>query len=917
MRRIDLDTFDTGLFKSVCTLAGASILLPKVSAPNNRANASPPNAAHDQFEKQVRQHLAESAFRKARDLCKTLVKVDKARFFPLLLESNVGLIRHMISKGQVSEAKQVIAYLKTIAPAEQVAAIEIEMTAALHSKDASSASTLPQIVALLTTRKASLDSATIQRLVDRAVLSFESIPGGDPAASQLRQEVQCIHDGLTALSEGRLEGALEVVRPLAQTSTLGHWKIFIKGLVAFYAGDREKAARFLCGIPSGSAPANASKAYLLLLNPEPPAASVSPLVLERVFQVAGFDSSASTLRSADWLWRNDNNPFESYALLSKGWPPFPAENLELAGLLSEFYFKSAFCLPMEQRDEYISGFETLVYRNLHKNSVERRMALQMICLAHESHPSPNVAAVKRDWEEFIRLLGEAGGCDPRLQSMAYLWLGKRLSAERPGHGPVSDTVLLDGPGARAALEKGTDLDPANLDAHLRLCRVLEQLNLKSVRNRLLDKMTIRFPDNKDVLVQAGRACLERKAFKKAWEYLERAREANRLDPLLPELLVTAADGLATEQFKAGRADKGRQTLARIEPFIDNQSSALLRNQWTFLARTWFLEKLHGNAGSSEEILDRALAASPSPAVFHFYCHFIWFGFSLAHAKQSPHLPAFARASKNSENAKDAIWLLRIACHFEDSIEESGLMRELDQLGQYLSRAAKNKFTREEARQIVELSEFLCEFESEAKKFIKSMLKADPKDPFFRLSHLSLSMVDPAGEKTQAELDEIIQEAGRRGDEATLQKAKKMRAQSMVPDPFGPGWGPEDEDDEDEAGIGNPFDEMPMPILPPGAARTLEKILDALDAGATKADLRKLKQQLSNEVPGPIFDLMASLGSEGLARLLDSVDESSVTGSASLPKFPSPISLPPKPPRPAPPKPRPKLPLPDPDQLDLF
>ncbi|MGH7967432.1 MAG: hypothetical protein ACREIC_01760, partial [Limisphaerales bacterium] len=51
-------------------------------------------------EQRGREFLAQGRWRKARDEFKPLVKADRARYLPLLIEANVGLVREMISKGQ-------------------------------------------------------------------------------------------------------------------------------------------------------------------------------------------------------------------------------------------------------------------------------------------------------------------------------------------------------------------------------------------------------------------------------------------------------------------------------------------------------------------------------------------------------------------------------------------------------------------------------------------------------------------------------------------------------------------------------------------------------------------------------------------------------------------------------------------------
>ncbi len=61
-------------------------------------------------EQRGREFLAARKFRKARDEFKLLCKVDRAKYLPLLIQANQGLVRDMLSKGMVSEAQQVVAY---------------------------------------------------------------------------------------------------------------------------------------------------------------------------------------------------------------------------------------------------------------------------------------------------------------------------------------------------------------------------------------------------------------------------------------------------------------------------------------------------------------------------------------------------------------------------------------------------------------------------------------------------------------------------------------------------------------------------------------------------------------------------------------------------------------------------------------
>jgi hypothetical protein len=88
-------------------------------------------------ERRIRDLLNQQSWRKARDEAKELCKIDRGRYLPLLIGANVGLAREMLGKKLVSEARQVIAYLKTLAP--RTVWEELEAEAAMKSGDYSAA----------------------------------------------------------------------------------------------------------------------------------------------------------------------------------------------------------------------------------------------------------------------------------------------------------------------------------------------------------------------------------------------------------------------------------------------------------------------------------------------------------------------------------------------------------------------------------------------------------------------------------------------------------------------------------------------------------------------------------------------------------------------------------------------------------
>src|SRR4051794_20812253 len=78
-------------------------------------------------EQRTRELLARGQWRKTRDEIKPLVKLDRVRYLPLLIQANIGLSREMQAKGQVAEAQQLLAYLASIASADELREAEAQL----------------------------------------------------------------------------------------------------------------------------------------------------------------------------------------------------------------------------------------------------------------------------------------------------------------------------------------------------------------------------------------------------------------------------------------------------------------------------------------------------------------------------------------------------------------------------------------------------------------------------------------------------------------------------------------------------------------------------------------------------------------------------------------------------------------------
>jgi hypothetical protein len=580
----------------------------------------------DPLEQQARAFLAAGKWRKARDEFKELCKVDRARFLPLLIQANLGLARDMAGKGQTSEATQVLAYLKTIAQPADWKPLELQ----LALKTGAASETSAEILGLLSAAGPGAGEADRWRLADQLVVAFAPAPAAAPAEAAVARDLAAIHQALRALSGSQFEALQESLRPVSQQSPFHHWKLWLKGLAAYYRGDSAKAARFFGELPAGSVPALAAEPLLLLLAktlPGVPRPMPNEAALARLCQWLGTPGLARTLVQSQKAWQ-DRGPVEAYLRLAEVWrKAFPAVDAGWAGALTDFFFKCAFQLPRDECESFLNFLEDLGESSTHP--VERCLALQHTCLFGTAVLPASL--LEQYWREFLYLRSELWGANARLDSQALAWLGAQLAmpeARAPSpfrfwQRPGSSAPRAAEPAIQALVESG-ELDPENLPAALGLCKLYETLRRTSDRNRLLDQLTVRFPQRKEVLVEAGRLCLERKAFKKGLDYLERARQLDLLDTsILDKILGGRLEQALANCSPATSKDKAAKILAELEQaeaLTTEDPGNFRRGRWLYLTSCSVLAQGFGQWEKSSQLRERALAAAPfRAAVFLALC----------------------------------------------------------------------------------------------------------------------------------------------------------------------------------------------------------------------------------------------------------------------------------------------------------
>jgi tetratricopeptide (TPR) repeat protein len=812
----------------------------------------------DPLEKQGRQFLGARKFRNARDSFKLLCKKDRAKYLPLLIEANVGLVQEMLDKGLVSEAQQVVVYLKTIAPKGLVQGLEAQLAA----KSGDGTQLAPIALKFLTESEGSLSPAQTIYWADRLVTAFAPVPADTAAGTQIAFEVQSIHEALKAIAAGQNDAAREWVRPLAHGSVFRHWTFFVKALAAFHSGDDRKAVLYFSELPADSVPGRAREPYLLALGtaevgnrewPEP--------VIEVTARLAGCAHWGRLLSRAQSEWRAQRY-VESYQVVRDGLSDFPRESLDAAGVLSEFFFNAIFSLTGEGRDECEDFFLSMEMDEAHRNAVELKWIRRTFCLLLGRRLPCDQLKVK--WEAFLHDHQHLHGDNPRLASLGYGWLGEELS-----HATFSETFsemfgnrsrweMRDAPGAIHALQKSIALDPDNLAAHLKLLEVYTVEKMTSERSRLLDVMTARFPDRKQVLMLAGAACLDCKAYPKGVEYLEEALRLDRIDPVIPDLIVRGLVLLAQQDYEKGRAVLARQTMSRVEEFLNTHPENFLRNSWCHLARRGLLEQLHGDVAQGTELLARAHAASPFPAAFLCFARLAWQFYADGPGPAAPFKTNFDATRADPPTVACALVLVRIWLFWLDSLNCPSLQAEKDWMCRYLDAAISKPFSREEAAALVELIQPREEFQKEAAALVKKVLKQDKLDPLFCLYQRDLQpfhLSDP--DRDREAVEAILHEATRRGDGKAVQRAREVLGSlDSLPAPM-----EDDAAEFDDAVAEVPMD-FPLPPMSCEDAAAMEGILAFL-AALSEKDLKRVRKNPPKGIPVEFVETLISMARNGL------------------------------------------------------
>ena len=738
------------------------IMTKKKKKKNKKSAALPTDPA--QLEALARREYAAGRYRRARDAYKQLHKRDPEKFLPNLVACYKSMAAEMLEDGRLTDAEPVFNRLRELTGTPVDPLTLWQSSGSNDGRHGDGPVRTPE--------------EEFRRQTRGADASVILLSGENPSDENAESEPALIHNALKCVCESRYEDAMKHVRGISAKSSFSHWRLFIKGLVSFYRGNDETAVSALTRIPAASAPAEAAKPFMLLLEAEansPESANRDEWTMRHAGRLSGYAELSDTMARADYFWSKGRYR-DALKLVRKSVPDYGKSDESITARLRRFFELSHFHLEERAADKYRDVLFARGERDPDYSEKEYWDLLRILALVLENEGDPLQA--ERFWKEYMGSLPPPGISKERRDAEILFHIGLRYAEPSPPNPffafdrkkPVRDPKK-----AVDFLKKSIETYENNPVAYKALLNTYMILRWKREQNRLLDTMVEKFPGDKEVLLHAGSACLERKAFQKALKYLERAVSLNRLDTNAAAALVSGYILSALADAKKGRADRMRSHMDKAFERAVEGSESFQFNAGMMLARRAIFEYMLGNQEEGAELESRARQSISSQAVLDYFMYFA--ARVYAPDRKLPPNTYDARAFGTDPDLKLCLKFLAIHEFAKRmGMPERKMIAEAKRINSFAMKACKAGYDTADALKYIEKcisGEYGNFLESTAKKLLSALLKTDPKNPKYRLLKLELNSFSETGSlsKVRREYDSILKEAGKRNDTESLKEAK--------------------------------------------------------------------------------------------------------------------------------------------------
>ncbi len=513
----------------------------KLQKQKNKRQESPKLLTTEVLEQKTAADLDRHNYSRAKEWLKELSKRNKDLYQPRLIDCYQKLAGQMLEKGQRNEAKTVFEQIRLLTGSPVDGRLEAQsLTLADDYRAAASA----MVGRNGEEEGKPLTGAEGKALADNLVIAFEDIPELQKNHPELQRELLSVRTALEHLSAERFADAQSEVKAIGRSSIFADWRLFIKGLCAFYAGDDAKAREALRRFDGDSLLFRAARPFIHIINDgEAPLSkdeAKEPLLMD-ICRILHRPELDHVLPRAEYLWLTGRHA-DSLEHVLRMLSDFPTNEPGLLCALSRFYFQAHFHMSAGHGDKYVRDLHYILTARLNankkrpSNDVANLLYTRGRNIFFEDSDALSDHDLLRSWETFLIFHQRVSGENSRLRALVYAHLGDLFAMDNEDHPAESwfgrrrkkKVRIRNFTLAEEAYEKSLAIYRADKDIHIKLLNLYEKTGDNGKRNKKLDDISRSFPDDKDVLAKNGNYCIERKAYLKGIEYLKRAVA---LDPL--------------------------------------------------------------------------------------------------------------------------------------------------------------------------------------------------------------------------------------------------------------------------------------------------------------------------------------------------------------------------------------------------
>ncbi|MBN1980832.1 MAG: hypothetical protein JW795_04835 [Chitinivibrionales bacterium] len=634
--------------------------------PNNR-NSVQELTQNDleQLELKGRTFFEQGMFAESRDIYKQLVRRDSRQYTPLLAACYRSIFMQQLEKKAFSDARSTLFLLRQLIGDEQAH----PETVLLQLKEKRVSASPVACIELLTSHRKET-AASIKpgqtpdihiQVIDSLVLSFTIHPELEKADRQLATEIALIQDAIRRICDRDYQAALNTVQSIGFRSSVAHWRLFIKGLCAYFQSDDEKVGEAFGKIPATSLlsqPVRVIRATLKL-NETCADHFKDQQLLKNICRFLGRQEYQDILPRAEYLWHIGRKK-DSYLHIRSSVRNFPDLKEPLLQSLSFFYFNAAYAVDSHMLQSYLDDlFEILMYKGA-KNRCEEFLFARTEAL-FSSFEFLDDEAIEDIWIEYKRAYGIFLGVDASTTAffdckIASLLIESNTRSLPTGRSPKRLTGAVTSK-ALKYMTKAFESSPLDANIYMKALELFERCGEIGKRDTVLETLMRLDCRDKSILLKAGARAIEKKQFPTGIEYLRRAAAEDPLDQTIKLRLVQGYISYGVENARRAKPALFRPLLQEALALVNPSSKEILYGHACLSVHWAAMECIAGNAAEGRRLLEKASGqCGETETGMAYFIHLVFTAYDVPHFCCIPYMDKVTDTFSRKPNVSTALQL---------------------------------------------------------------------------------------------------------------------------------------------------------------------------------------------------------------------------------------------------------------------